>query len=67
MNIKYNICIKLSLYVFEIEPVDKAILKTLGSNPRQLTAWNPKARRTFFSFRERRIQRVVGHAGDLIE
>ena len=54
-------------FIFKIELVDKAILKTLGINLRQLAAWNPKARRTFFGFRKRRIQRVAGHAGDLIE
>ena len=32
MNIKYNI--------FKIEPIDEAILKTLGINPRQLAARN---------------------------
>ena len=53
--------------MFKIEPVDKAILKTLGINSRQLAAQNSKLRTTFFSFRERRIQRVAGHAGDLIE
>ena len=39
----------------------------LGIDPRKLAARNSEAHRTFFCFGEGRIQRVTGHAKDLLE
>jgi len=46
-----------SYSIFEKRPIEKIIFKMLGINPGELTTRNSKE--------DRRVEKVIGHTGDL--